>query len=115
MGNEGHEGVRRHWRLTSMGNTRISRGMGNKGKSPSHLHISFPTKKLPSALPHQGPSTSYSYVSYLYIGVNAHYVAYNSMWKQFIIRTFLCNLIKCNLFIFKVFLLFLCTDVLDDD
>ena len=24
------------------------RDMGDKGKSPSHLHISFPTKKLPS-------------------------------------------------------------------
>ena len=34
-----------------MGNTGISRGMGNEGKSPSHLQISFPTKKLPSALP----------------------------------------------------------------
>ena len=47
-----------------MGNTGISRGrgMGNKGKSPSHLQISSPTKKLPSALPHQGPATSYSYV-----------------------------------------------------
>ena len=33
-----------------MGNTGISRGTGNKGKSPSHLQISFPTKKLPSAL-----------------------------------------------------------------
>ena len=28
-----------------MGNTGISRGTGNKGKSPSHLQISFPTKK----------------------------------------------------------------------
>ena len=28
-----------------MGNTGISRGTGNKGKSPSHLHISFSTKK----------------------------------------------------------------------
>ena len=27
-----------------MGNTGISRGTGNKGKSPSHLHISFPTR-----------------------------------------------------------------------
>ena len=54
-------------------------------------------------------------VSYLHIGVNAYYVAYNPMWKQFIIRTFLCNLSKCNLFIFKVFLLFLCIYVFDDD
>ena len=54
-------------------------------------------------------------VRYLHIGVNVYYVAYNSMWKQFIIRTFLCNLIKCNLLIFKVFLLFLCIDVFDDD
>ena len=45
-----------------MGNTGISRGMGNKGKSPSHLHISFPTKKLPSNLPHQGQATLYPYV-----------------------------------------------------
>ena len=45
-----------------MGNTEISRGTGNKGKSSSHLHILFSTKKLPSALPHQGPATSYSYV-----------------------------------------------------
>ena len=34
-----------------MGNTGISWGTGNKGKSPSHLQISFPTQKLPSALP----------------------------------------------------------------
>ena len=46
-----------------MGNTGISRGMGSKGKSPSHLHTSFPTKKLPSTLPYQGQATSYSYVS----------------------------------------------------
>ena len=46
-----------------MGNTGISRGMGNKGKSPSHLHISFPTRKLPPTFPHQGQATSYSYVS----------------------------------------------------
>ena len=52
----------RYWRVTSMGNTGISKSTGNKGKSPSHLQISFPTKKLPSALPHQGPATSYSYV-----------------------------------------------------
>ena len=45
-----------------MGNTGISRGTGNKGESPSHLQIPFPTKKLPSALPHQGPATLYSYV-----------------------------------------------------
>ena len=45
-----------------MGNAGISRGTGNKGKSPSHLQISFPTKKLPSALPHQGLATSYSRV-----------------------------------------------------
>ena len=51
MGNKGHEGYRRYWRVTSMGNTGISRGMGNKGKSESHLQISFPTKKLPSGLP----------------------------------------------------------------
>ena len=30
-----------------MGNTGINRGKGNKGKSPSHRHISFPAKKLP--------------------------------------------------------------------
>ena len=32
-----------------MGYTGTSRGSlaGNKGKSPSHLHISFPTKKQP--------------------------------------------------------------------
>ena len=60
MGNKGHG---RYWRVMSMGNTVISRGMGNKGKSPSHLKISFPTKKLPSALPHQGPATSYSMYS----------------------------------------------------
>ena len=59
MGNKGYE---RYWRVTSMGNRGISSGTGNKGKSPSHLQISFPTKKLPSALPHQGPATSYSYV-----------------------------------------------------
>ena len=46
-----------------MGNTGISRGTGNKEKSPSHLHISFPTKKLPRTFPHQGQATSYSYVS----------------------------------------------------
>ena len=40
-----------------MGNTGISRGTGNKGKSPSHLQISFPTKKLPSAP--SPPGTSY--------------------------------------------------------
>ena len=59
MGNKGHEGVREI--LEGMGNTGISRGTGNKGKSPSHLQISFPTKKLPSTLPHQGTAT-YSYV-----------------------------------------------------
>ena len=59
MGNKGHG---RYWRVTSMGNTGTSRGTGNKGKSPSHLQISFLTKKLPSALPRQGPATSYSYV-----------------------------------------------------
>ena len=58
----GNKGYGRYWRVTSMGNTGISRGMGNKRKSPSHLQISFPTNKLPSALPHQGPATSYSYV-----------------------------------------------------
>ena len=58
----GNKGYGRYWRVTSMGNTGISRGTGNKGKSPSHLQISFPTKKLPSAPPHQGPATSYSYV-----------------------------------------------------
>ena len=58
----GNKWYGRYWRVTSMGNTGISRGTENKGKSPSHLHISFPTKKLPSALPHQGPATSYSYV-----------------------------------------------------
>ena len=52
MGNKGHEGVREILEGNSMGNTGISRGMGNKGKSLSHLQISFPTKKLPSALPH---------------------------------------------------------------
>ena len=57
------KGYGRYWRVTSMGNTGISRGMGNKGKSPSQLLISFPTKKLPPTLPHQGPDTSYSYVS----------------------------------------------------
>ena len=31
-----------------MGNTGMSRDMGDKGKNPSPLHISFPTKKLPS-------------------------------------------------------------------
>ena len=46
-----------------MGNTGISRGTGHKGKSPNHLHISFPTKKLPPTLPHQGQATLYSYVS----------------------------------------------------
>ena len=46
-----------------MGNTGISKGTGNKGKNPSHLHISFPTKKLPSNLPHRGQAPSYSYVS----------------------------------------------------
>ena len=58
----GNKGYGRYWKVTNMGNTGISRGMGNKGKSPSHLQISFPTKKLPSALPHQGLATSYSYV-----------------------------------------------------
>ena len=38
------KGYRRYWRVTSMGYTGISRGMGNKGKSPSHLYTSFPTK-----------------------------------------------------------------------
>ena len=56
-----------------------------------------------------------STVSYLHIELNVYYVAYNSMWKQFIIRAFLCNLLKCNVFIFKVFLLFLYIDVFDDD
>ena len=51
-------------------------------------------------------------VSYLHIGVNVYYVAYNSMWKKFIIRAFSCNLIKYNLFIFKVLLLFLCTTLM---
>ena len=46
-----------------MGNTGIIRDTGNKGKSPSYLHILFPTKKLPPTLPHQGQATSYSYVS----------------------------------------------------
>ena len=46
-----------------MGNTTISRGTGNKVKSPSYLHISFPTKKLPPTLPNQGQATSYSFVS----------------------------------------------------
>ena len=59
MGNKGYGG---YWRVTSKGNTGISRGMGNKGKSPSHLQISFPTKKLPYAPLHQGTATSYSYV-----------------------------------------------------
>ena len=60
----GNKGYGRYWRVTSKGNTctGISRGTGNKEKSPSHLQISFPTKKLPSAPPHQGPATSYSYV-----------------------------------------------------
>ena len=51
-----------YWRVTSMGNTGINRVMRNKGKSPSHLHISFATKKLPPTLPHQGLDISYSYV-----------------------------------------------------
>ena len=51
------KGYGRYWRVTCMGNTGISRGMGNKGKSPSHLHFSFPTKKLPSTLP--PPRTGY--------------------------------------------------------
>ena len=53
------KGYGRYWRVTSMGNTGISRVTGNKGKSPSHLHISFPTKKLPLTLPHQRQATSY--------------------------------------------------------
>ena len=36
-----------------MGNTENNKGMGSKGKSPSYLHISFTTKKLPSTLSHQ--------------------------------------------------------------
>ena len=41
-----NKGYRRYWRVISMGNTGISRGTGNKGKSPSHLQISLTTKKL---------------------------------------------------------------------
>ena len=47
-----------------MGNTGISRGKRSKGKSLSHLDISFPTKKPPSTPPpHQGQTTLDSYVS----------------------------------------------------
>ena len=51
MGNKGQEGVREILRVISTGYTGTSRGTGNKRKSPSHQHISFPTKKLPSTLP----------------------------------------------------------------
>ena len=63
MGIRGTEGYGRYWRVTSMGNTGISRGTGNKGKSPSHLQISFPQRSYHPLLPtrdqlHQTPMYS---------------------------------------------------------
>ena len=53
----GNKGYGRYWRLTSKGNTGISRGSGNKGKSLSHLQISFPTKE--ATICSSPPGTSY--------------------------------------------------------
>ena len=60
----GNKRYGRYWRATNMGNT-VQGSVGVqeiKRKVQSYLQISFPTKKLPSTLPHQGPATSYSYV-----------------------------------------------------
>ena len=46
MGNKVHEGVREILEGNKYGNTRISGGVGNNRKSPSHLHISFPTREI---------------------------------------------------------------------
>ena len=54
MGNKGHEGVREILEGNKIWEIQGSVGVREiKGKVPSHLQISFPTKKLPSALPHQ--------------------------------------------------------------